>query len=33
VGANSVVGAMSLVSRDVPPNSVVRPPPPVVTPS
>ena len=33
VGANSVVGATSLVSGDIPPNSVVRPPPPIVTPS
>jgi putative colanic acid biosynthesis acetyltransferase WcaF len=33
VGANSVVGATSLVSADIPPNSIVRPPPPIVTPS
>jgi putative colanic acid biosynthesis acetyltransferase WcaF len=26
IGANSVVGATSLVSRDVPPDSIVRPP-------
>jgi putative colanic acid biosynthesis acetyltransferase WcaF len=32
VGANSVVGAMSLVSADIPPNSIVRPPPPIVMP-
>ncbi|MDT5369168.1 MAG: putative colanic acid biosynthesis acetyltransferase WcaF, partial [Mycobacterium sp.] len=31
VGANSVVGATSLVTSDVPPNSIVRPPPAVIT--
>jgi len=33
VGANSVVGATSLVSADIPPNSIVRPPLSSVTPS
>ena len=33
VGANSVVGATSLVSGDIPPNSIVRPPPSIVMPS
>ena len=33
IGANSVVGATSLVSRDVPPDSIVRPPQPTVAPS
>lgn len=32
VGANSVVGATSLVSRDVPPGSLVRPPQPAIGP-
>jgi putative colanic acid biosynthesis acetyltransferase WcaF len=30
IGANSVVGATSLVSRDVPPDSIVRPPQPTI---
>jgi putative colanic acid biosynthesis acetyltransferase WcaF len=30
IGANSVVGATSLVSRNVPPNSIVRPPQPTI---
>jgi len=30
IGANSVVGATSLVTRDVPPNSIVRPPPAII---
>ncbi len=33
VGANSVVGATSLVSADIPPNCIVRPPHSIVTPS
>jgi putative colanic acid biosynthesis acetyltransferase WcaF len=32
IGANSVIGATSLVSRDVPPDSIVRPTPPTVSP-
>jgi putative colanic acid biosynthesis acetyltransferase WcaF len=32
IGANSVIGATSLISRDVPPDSVVRPPQPTVSP-
>lgn len=31
IGANSVVGAATLVSRDVPPGSIVRPPQPTIT--
>ncbi|WP_280825263.1 WcaF family extracellular polysaccharide biosynthesis acetyltransferase [Mycobacterium sp. OTB74] len=31
IGANSVVAATALVTRDVPPNSIVRPPPPSVS--
>lgn len=30
IGANSVIAATALVTRDVPPNSIVRPPPPII---
>jgi putative colanic acid biosynthesis acetyltransferase WcaF len=31
IGANSVIGAASVITRDIPPNSVVRPPQPTVS--
>jgi putative colanic acid biosynthesis acetyltransferase WcaF len=31
IGANSVIAATALVTRDVPPNSIVRPPPPTIS--
>ena len=33
IGANSVVAATSVVTRDVPPNSIVRPPPATIAPA